>query len=152
DSAYPSPNPLRWRGQGQRGSSIVTTVSEILLAQKLDEREVVVRSLGEKWARPANRAFGEWAHGGQVAPAGDDWRAWWLVAGRGFGKTRAGAEWVLGLVRAGKAHPRPLPQAGGEGRSPSRWREGLGVGRCAASGQAHPRPLPQAGGEDRLSP
>jgi phage terminase large subunit-like protein len=41
----------------------------------------------------------EWqAHGGQKAPEGA-WRTWLLMAGRGFGKTRAGAEWVLARVR-----------------------------------------------------
>jgi len=34
-----------------------------------------------------------WAHAGQLAPPGD-WRVWLIRAGRGFGKTRAGAEWV----------------------------------------------------------
>ncbi len=29
----------------------------------------------------------------QLAPPGD-WRVWMIMAGRGFGKTRAGAEWV----------------------------------------------------------
>ncbi|HWL46160.1 MAG TPA: terminase family protein, partial [Sphingomonadaceae bacterium] len=38
--------------------------------------------LWEAWARPA-----------QLAPEGD-WRTWLILAGRGFGKTRAGAEWV----------------------------------------------------------
>lgn len=33
------------------------------------------------------------AHDGQLPP-GDDWRTWLILAGRGFGKTRAGAEWV----------------------------------------------------------
>lgn len=33
------------------------------------------------------------AHPGQEAPGGD-WRNWVIMAGRGFGKTRAGAEWV----------------------------------------------------------
>ena len=33
------------------------------------------------------------AHGGQVAPAGD-WTTWLILAGRGFGKTFAGAAWV----------------------------------------------------------
>src|SRR5947199_395473 len=44
-------------------------------------------------------AFGWQAHGGQVPPEGD-WRAWVVLAGRGFGKTRAGAEWVWACVRA----------------------------------------------------
>lgn len=33
------------------------------------------------------------AHEGQLAPAGD-WSIWLIMAGRGFGKTRAGSEWV----------------------------------------------------------
>ena len=37
----------------------------------------------------------------QLAPDGD-WRIWLLLGGRGAGKTRAGAEWVLRQVREGK--------------------------------------------------
>jgi len=40
-----------------------------------------------------------WAHDGQVAPPGD-WRVWLIRAGRGFGKTRAGAEWAVAMARA----------------------------------------------------
>ncbi|WP_353205244.1 terminase family protein, partial [Sphingomonas sp.] len=39
-----------------------------------------------------------WAHRGQIAPPGD-WRVWLIRAGRGFGKTRAGAEWVSEIAR-----------------------------------------------------
>ena len=48
-------------------------------------REIVVR-----W-----RAF---SHRGQFEPDGD-WRVWLIRAGRGFGKTRAGAEWVHQVAR-----------------------------------------------------
>ena len=48
----------------------------------------------------------EWwwgAHGGQFEPHaaanGGPWRVWAIVAGRGFGKTRAGAEWVWARAR-----------------------------------------------------
>ncbi len=42
----------------------------------------------------------EWqAHGGQREPSGG-WRIWLLMAGRGFGKTRAGAEWVWARARS----------------------------------------------------
>ncbi len=34
-----------------------------------------------------------WARDAQLAPSGD-WRTWLVIAGRWFGKTRAGAEWV----------------------------------------------------------
>jgi phage terminase large subunit-like protein len=56
---------------------------------------------------PALRALlEEWwwqAHGGQEPPNDEPgalpWRIWAIVAGRGFGKTRAGAEWVWARAR-----------------------------------------------------
>lgn len=39
-----------------------------------------------------------WAHDGQRPPPGEGWRVWLMLAGRGFGKTRAGAEWIHGLA------------------------------------------------------
>jgi predicted phage terminase large subunit-like protein len=38
-----------------------------------------------------------WARENQLAPNGD-WNVWLILAGRGFGKTRAGAEWVRSIV------------------------------------------------------
>ncbi len=38
-----------------------------------------------------------WARSEQLPPAGD-WRLWLVMAGRGFGKTRAGAEWVCEIA------------------------------------------------------
>jgi phage terminase large subunit-like protein len=38
----------------------------------------------------------------QLAPDGD-WRVWLILAGRGFGKTRAGAEWVREQVESNRA-------------------------------------------------
>ncbi|QKS01921.1 DNA-packaging protein [Sphingomonas sp. CL5.1] len=49
------------------------------------------REFRDRWAA--------WAHDGQYAPPGD-WRVWLIRAGRGFGKTRAGAEWVGALARS----------------------------------------------------
>ncbi|MBF9150414.1 DNA-packaging protein [Novosphingobium jiangmenense] len=40
-----------------------------------------------------------WARTNQLAPA-SDWRVWLVMAGRGFGKTRLGAEWVRGVAEA----------------------------------------------------
>jgi phage terminase large subunit-like protein len=52
--------------------------------------EAAVRAIVEEW----------WwqARGGQAEPKGD-WRVWSIVAGRGFGKTRVGAEWVSQRAR-----------------------------------------------------
>ena len=41
-----------------------------------------------------------WARDSQIAPPGD-WSVWLLMAGRGFGKTRTGAEWVRARVESG---------------------------------------------------
>lgn len=43
-----------------------------------------------------------WARQAQLPPPGP-WRVWLLMAGRGFGKTRAGAEWVRWLAETGQA-------------------------------------------------
>src|SRR5579872_4673794 len=43
-----------------------------------------------------------WARPNQLAPAGR-WRYWLLLAGRGFGKTRTGAEWVREQVERKRA-------------------------------------------------
>jgi phage terminase large subunit-like protein len=43
--------------------------------------------------------FALWAARGQMEPPGEWWTTWLMMAGRGFGKTRAGSEWVLGLAR-----------------------------------------------------
>jgi phage terminase large subunit-like protein len=43
-----------------------------------------------------------WARPEQLAPEGD-WRVWLLLAGRGFGKTRSGAEWVREQVERHRA-------------------------------------------------
>tara|TARA_Y100001938_G_scaffold150122_1_gene239713 strand:- start:1043 stop:2392 length:1350 start_codon:yes stop_codon:yes gene_type:complete len=43
-----------------------------------------------------------WARPKQLTPPGD-WRIWLILAGRGFGKTRSGAEWVRQKVENGGA-------------------------------------------------
>lgn len=43
-----------------------------------------------------------WARAKQLPPEGD-WRVWLILAGRGFGKTRTGAEWVRALAETGRA-------------------------------------------------
>ena len=67
------------------------TIPAILRALDPAARAALVRALPDAQLRALNRAFPEWAHPGQLPPA-IDWRTWVLMAGRGFGKTRAGAE------------------------------------------------------------
>lgn len=70
------------------------------LADDFDEEEH--RYFLRRLTTPQRRTFIElwraWAHDGQLPPEGE-WRVWLMLAGRGFGKTRAGAEWVSALAR-----------------------------------------------------
>ncbi|HVR92125.1 MAG TPA: terminase family protein [Novosphingobium sp.] len=95
------------------------TIPAILHGTDPAVREAMLRTLPERQLRALARAFGEWAHGGQLAPpctaSGEDWRTWVLMAGRGFGKTRAGAEWVLGRVRDAKRKDSPSTCSGRAG-------------------------------------
>ncbi len=61
--------------------------------QTLILRDLTLRGRDELIARWALHA-----HRGQV-PEDDDWRVWLIRAGRGFGKTRAGAEWISQWAR-----------------------------------------------------
>jgi len=58
-----------------------------ILAELTDEQVVALRYDWPSWARPS-----------QLPPPGT-WRTWLLLSGRGFGKTRVGAEWVREQVR-----------------------------------------------------
>jgi phage terminase large subunit-like protein len=64
------------------------------------ERRWVVGALSVTQKRTLDEFWPGWAHEGQLAPPGD-WPTWLMVTGRGFGKTRAGAEWVSALARTG---------------------------------------------------
>lgn len=71
-----------------------------LAALPVAERGPLIRSLPVSVRRElAERWQGGWAQAGQVPPAAGDWRIWLIRAGRGFGKTRAGAEWVTALAQ-----------------------------------------------------
>jgi phage terminase large subunit-like protein len=67
-----------------------------------EEKLGLIGSLGLNEAWGLEFDWETWAHGGQCAPPGD-WLTWVLMGGRGFGKTRAGAEWVASLVAGGAA-------------------------------------------------
>lgn len=50
--------------------------------------------------RPHKGRQGPHARAEQLPPADDVWDVWNLLAGRGFGKTRTGAEWVIEQARS----------------------------------------------------
>jgi len=54
----------------------------------------------EDLARELSHCWRFWARPDQLAPPGD-WRTFLVLAGRGFGKTRLGAEWIREEVESG---------------------------------------------------
>jgi phage terminase large subunit-like protein len=69
-----------------------------LPASKVNE---LFEALGPRKVEELKHDWNFWARDNQLAPEGDDWNTWFINAGRGFGKTRSGVEWVREQVKAG---------------------------------------------------
>ncbi|WP_299328695.1 terminase family protein [Parasphingopyxis sp.] len=69
-----------------------------MLALPPHHRRAVLEALGKTSARALESLWRFWAGDDQIAPEGD-WHVWLILAGRGFGKTRAGAEWVRAIAK-----------------------------------------------------
>lgn len=65
-----------------------------------NQRDAVLADLSAQDIEQIERDWRFWARPNQLPPPGD-WTIWLVLAGRGFGKTRTGAEWVRGLVKQG---------------------------------------------------
>ena len=57
----------------------------------------LLSSLSERELAELRYDWSFWARPNQVAPEGD-WNTWLVLAGRGFGKTRMGSEWIRQLA------------------------------------------------------
>jgi phage terminase large subunit-like protein len=64
-------------------------------------RNELIGALSRSKATAYRYDWTRWTHPGQQVPPGD-WRVWLLLAGRGFGKTRTGAEYVRARLEAGE--------------------------------------------------
>lgn len=65
-----------------------------------EERKQVLETLSLRETEAILYDWGVWARDDQIAPPGE-WDQWVLLAGRGAGKTRSGAEWIRGKVKDG---------------------------------------------------
>ena len=108
---------------------------------------LLLGALDERSLRSLNGHFPTFHHDGQLPPPltgeGSEWRTWLIMAGRGFGKTRAGAEWVLSLVR-GEVLQAPTLQ--GRGGAAQRRRGGACQDSTASPDTPHPNPSPDGEG------
>ena len=101
------------------GIERVNAIAAEVMSLPYDQRRAAVRTYQRNLPEPeAARLKYNWslhARPSQLPPKGD-WNTWLILAGRGFGKTRTGAEWVRAQVEDGHAHrialvARTLPEA-----------------------------------------
>ena len=95
--------------------------AELLAAMTPEERTELLNSLTEEQKAELRWQWKFWARPNQLAPPGD-WNTWLVLAGRGFGKTRMGSEWIRENVCG--ATPLAAP--------PSGWRRIALVAETAA--------------------
>lgn len=72
-----------------------------LRALGADKLEEYLSQLSPKSIEELRYTWEFWARPTQLEPVGNDWDYWIFNAGRGAGKTRAGAEWVRHRVKCG---------------------------------------------------
>jgi phage terminase large subunit-like protein len=72
--------------------------AEILAALPDDEREKILGTLSPDAKANLRYDWSFWGRPDQLPPEGD-WATWLVLAGRGFGKTRMGAEWVRKMAK-----------------------------------------------------
>lgn len=87
----PRPHP-----DGRNGVARLSLAARLALLPAA-ERDRWLAALTVGQARALLHDWRFWARPEQLPPAGD-WFCWLVVAGRGFGKSRTGAEWVRALV------------------------------------------------------
>lgn len=68
--------------------------AELLASLPESERAKILAELSEQQLEALRWDWQFWARPDQIEPSDKAWKNWLLLAGRGFGKTRTGAEWV----------------------------------------------------------
>jgi phage terminase large subunit-like protein len=86
-----------------------------LVALSTGDRRVALARLTDDERHALRGCWKVWAHEGQEPPAGC-WHSWLIMAGRGFGKTRAGAEWARDVARRPTARIALVAASLGEAR------------------------------------
>lgn len=61
----------------------------------------VLAALGPVKTEELKHTWEFWARDNQLEPEGKDWNVWFINAGRGYGKTRSGVEWIRENVKRG---------------------------------------------------
>jgi phage terminase large subunit-like protein len=83
----------------EEAGSVKSLVASLAALPEEDRRRLIETASADELAE-IYCVWSEWARPSQLPPPAD-WRVWLLLAGRGFGKTRAGAEYVRARVKQG---------------------------------------------------
>ena len=78
------------------------SLAQLLASLSPEERERLLAALSAEERDALAREWRFNARPDQLPPDGDWWRVWLFCAGRGAGKSRAGAEWCIEEIRAGR--------------------------------------------------
>lgn len=78
-----------------------SSLASSLASRPASERVKILSRLSDDEIKSLKFDFRFWARPKQLPPTDDDWLIWLLMTGRGFGKTRSGAEWVIERARQG---------------------------------------------------
>ncbi len=74
-----------------------------LVSRPVEERTEILASLTDDQAKQILYDWSFWARENQLPPD-TDWSTWMLKAGRGFGKTRTGGEWIRDRYQKGHGY------------------------------------------------
>ena len=108
------------------------------------ERRDLLQSLSDEDLDALEFDWSFWARKNQLAPPGA-WSIWLILAGRGFGKTRSGAEWVrdlmCGATPLARGRVRHMALVGETAADTRKVMVGDGLGADEGSGilQVHPK-------------
>ena len=99
----------------RRRSELALIRRDQLLALPPAARRKLLNAMSDRQRKELRTHWHVWAHEGQAAPEGE-WHGWLIMAGRGYGKTRAGAEWVREAARDPEARIALVAASLGEAR------------------------------------
>lgn len=91
--------PEGWRAWPLKAQEELLAGLEALAQERETGRGPWLCDIPDCDGRPHKGRMNEHSRAEQRPPADPDWDSWLLLAGRGFGKTRTGAEWVLKEAR-----------------------------------------------------
>lgn len=80
--------------------SVSVSIAASLASLPEAQRTAILASLSDAELKELEYDWRFWARPNQIAPEGE-WLTWLALAGRGFGKTEAGAQWVRERVASG---------------------------------------------------